>query len=57
MKIFLLGIAGLLLELVSFGVVLLGLIWVYYDLGYEKTVIIALACLISMRVGTRKWVK
>lgn len=57
MKIFLLGIAGLLLELVSFGVVLLALIWFYYDLGYEKTVIIALACIVSAQLGTRKWVK
>lgn len=57
MKIILLCVVKLLLELLSLGVVLLSMIWFYYDLGYEKTVIIALACIVSAQLGTKKWVK
>lgn len=55
MKAFLLGIAGLLLRLLSLGVFLLSMIWFYYDLGFEKVVIVALAFIASAQLWNGKW--
>lgn len=56
MKIILLCAVKLLLELLSLGVVLLSMIWFYYDLGFEKVVVTALAFIISWQLVNSKWV-
>ena len=55
MKIILLTIGKLLLELVSFSVVLLAMIWFYYELGFEKVAIVALAYIVSVQLWDSKW--
>lgn len=56
MKTILFFLVKALLFCVSSGVVLLSMIWFYYDLGFEKVVVIALAFIISWQLVNSKWV-
>lgn len=56
MKIILFFFVKALLFCVSSGVVLLSMIWFYYDLGFEKVVVTALAFIISWQLVNSKWV-